>query len=223
LPDFSYAGYGRGERAIPEFPRGVSVRDFGARGDGKTDDTRAFQRALEEVESGAIEVPPGRYMITDFLEIKRSRTLLRGADPKNTVLVFPKPLNDITVSGFCSGNVVMNGRGVDLSLDHHRKAPYANLFTDLDAGAGNRLWKCGGGAALGKNCGAWGTFWRIRSANPLAYPPERFGPATLNLVALETNQRPVVDPNGKWFETMDPDIIHPPNMYLAQKEKRLGH
>lgn len=461
LPDFSYAGYGRGERAIPEFPRGVSVRDFGARGDGQTDDTRAFQRALEEVASGAVEVPPGRYVITDFLEIKRSGTLLRGADPKDTILVFPKPLNDIkpnwgatttgektsnyswsggfvvirgslqsrplaqivqpakrgsreivvartespkvgqeieifqqdnpdnslavhlysgdsgpvselkgrartslvtrivaiegntitfdralrcdietrwnprvqsfnptvtesgvenlgfefpvtaygghfselgfnpaaligvahcwirniriahadsgpfvsgvfntiegivfesdrpldrqqctghhgislgggdnlvarfdigtrfihdiTVSGFCSGNVVMNGRGVDLSLDHHRKAPYANLFTDLDAGAGSRLWKCGGGAALGKNCGAWGTFWRIRSANPLAYPPERFGPPTLNLVALETDQRPVADPNGKWFETMDPDIIHPTNLYLAQKEKRLGH
>jgi Pectate lyase superfamily protein len=95
LPDFSYAGYGRGERPIPDYPRGVSVRNFGAKGDGQTDDTKAFQKALAEVASGAVEVPPGRYVITDFLEIKRSRTLLRGADPKNTVLFFPKPLNEI--------------------------------------------------------------------------------------------------------------------------------
>jgi hypothetical protein len=112
---------------------------------------------------------------------------------------------------------------VDLSLDHHRQAPYANLFTDLDAGAGNRLWKCGGGAALGKHCGTRGTFWCIRSAKPLAYPPKGFGPATMNLVALETDQRPVTDPDGKWFETIDPDNIQPRNLYLAQKRKRLGH
>lgn len=72
-------------------------------------------------------------------------------------------IHDITVSGYCTGNVISRGRGVDLSFDHHRYAPSENLFTDLDAGAGSRLWKCGGGAALGKHCGARGTFWNIRS------------------------------------------------------------
>lgn len=459
LPDFSYAGYGRGERDIPELPAGVSVREFGAKGDGQSDDTRAFQRALKEVASGAIEIPPGRYVINGSLEIRRSGVLLRGAGSGKSILYFPKPLNaikpnwgattsgrktsnyswsggyitvrghigsrvltsitrlatrgshsitvadgtslkagqeievfqrdlsnnslaiqlysddagpvdnlkgrantslitrivsvngneiileralrcdlrqpwspqirsfepsvtesgvegigfefpvqpylghftelgfnpvalsnvahcwvrdiriahadsgpflrgffntidgivfeskrredkqgcyghhgislgggdnlvrrfdfrtrfihDITVSGFTSGNVITEGRGIDLSLDHHRKAPYANLFTDLHAGAGNRLWKCGGGAALGKHCGAYGTFWNIRSDNPIAYPRDNFGPPTMNLVALETEQPTITENTGKWFEAIPPVNMEPQNLYRAQLKKRL--
>jgi hypothetical protein len=459
LPDFSYAGYGRGERDIPHLTAGISVRDFGAKGDGQTDDTRAFQTALKEVVSGAIEIPRGRYVITDFLEIRRSGVVLRGVGPEESILYFPKPLNaikpnwgatttgrrtsnyswsggqviirgaigsrvltsitkpatrgsrkitvaagtslkvgqeievfqrdlpdnslaihlysddggpvnklkgraktslitrivsikgnevtlertlrcdlrlpwspqvrsfepsvtesgiedigfefpvkpyqghftelgfnpvalsnvahcwvrniriahadsgpfvhgffntidgvvfesnrrednqqctghhgislgggdnlvsrfdfrtrfihDITVSGFTSGNVIAKGRGIDLSLDHHRKAPYANLFTDIHAGEGSRLWKCGGGAALGKHCGAYGTFWNVRSDHPLSYPRDRFGPPTMNLVALETEQTTIADEDGKWFEAIHPAKVEPQNLYRAQLKRRL--
>ena len=95
LPDFSFAGYHRGEQALPNVPPGVSVKDFGAKGDGVTDDTQAFLAAIAKVERGAIEVPAGRYRITGLLEITRSGVVLRGAGPDKTVLVCPKPLNDI--------------------------------------------------------------------------------------------------------------------------------
>ena len=45
-----------------------NLRDFGATGDGKTDDTRAIQRALDaagEVQ-GAVFVPPGVYLCADL-------------------------------------------------------------------------------------------------------------------------------------------------------------
>ena len=38
LPDFSWAGYHRGEKRLPVLVPDCSVRDFGAVGDGKTDD-----------------------------------------------------------------------------------------------------------------------------------------------------------------------------------------
>lgn len=43
----------------------VDVRDKGARGDGKTDDTSAFQAAIAALPAagGTVVVPPGRYMI----------------------------------------------------------------------------------------------------------------------------------------------------------------
>jgi len=460
LPDFSFAGYQRGERPLPEVPAGISVKEFGATGDGTTDDTAAFLRALAQVKSGAIEVPPGRYVITDILVIDRSNIVLRGAGPDKTILYFPKPLNeikpdwgqttsgrrtsnyswsggfitlrgsfnpaklsdvvapaqrgdyevvvgdasalqvgqevefsqsdtvdnslavhlysgdpgpidelhrrarvslvtrirsiqgkhvrfdrplrcdvelkwhpqvgafhpsvvesgvqdvafefpltdyrghftelgfnpvalsqvahcwirnvrvlnadsglfitgafntvdgfvlesarkvdaqgccghhgtilvggdnlfthfniksrfihDVTVSAFCSGNVFSLGQGVDLSLDHHRRCPYENLFTHLDAGAGTRLWKCGGGDALGKNCGARGTFWNIRSAAPLSYPPDKFGPESMNLVGLQTTNATTTNFIGRWFEAIPPGQLEPQNLHQAQLQRRLG-
>lgn len=129
-------------------------------------------------------------------------------------------IHDITVSSTSAGNVASGGRAMDLSLDHHRYAPMENLFTDLDAGAGTRLWKCGGGADLGKHCGARGTFWNIRAARPLSYPPGSFGPPSINLVALETTQPSQTHLNGKWFEAVKPAEVKPANLHQAQRELR---
>jgi polygalacturonase len=52
----------------------VSVRDFGAKGDGKADDTDAFRKALaaaQDVPTGrSVVVPPGSYRITSSLTIE---------------------------------------------------------------------------------------------------------------------------------------------------------
>jgi hypothetical protein len=459
LPDFSYAGYHCGEAPLPDVAPGMSIKKFGAKGDGVTDDTQAFLDALANVKSGAIEVPPGRYVITNILEIKHSGVVLRGAGTDRTILFFPKPLQEIkpdwsatttglktsnyswaggfvwfkggfgervladittetqrdgntlsvsntnklhpgqrieifqkdnaddslaaylysgdpgdtknlkgsthaslvcritkidgsqiqfdrplrfdvklqwhpqirsfeptvTESGvenlcfefpntpyaghfteagynavafsgvadcwvrnllitnadsgifpngrFCTienivfasarkpdpalhctghhgfnfegednlltgfdfrarfihdisvdhcaaGNVIANGKGVDLCFDHHERAPYENLFTDIDAGAGTRLWQCGGGAALGKHCAARGTFWNIRAAVPQKYPPAAFGPASMNFVALQTDLPSEKNLSGRWFEAIPPNEIFPKDIHAAQLVRR---
>jgi polygalacturonase len=53
---------------IPEMK---SVLSFGARGDGSTDDTAAFQRALDAVHTaggGTVYAPPGRYLFRGTLD-----------------------------------------------------------------------------------------------------------------------------------------------------------
>ncbi len=95
LPDFSFAGYHCGEAPLPKLARGVSVKEFGAKGDGVADDTPAFLEALAKVKSGAIEIPAGRYKITKILEITRPGLVLRGAGANRTVLFFPVPLDDL--------------------------------------------------------------------------------------------------------------------------------
>jgi hypothetical protein len=65
-----------------------------------------------------------------------------------------KFIHDISVER-SAGNVVANGRGVDLSFDNHKRFPFANLFTDIDLGAGTRMYASGGGASLGRHAGAW--------------------------------------------------------------------
>jgi hypothetical protein len=95
LPDFSFAGYHGGEAPLPILALGVSVKDFGAKGDGIADDTQAFLDALAKAKTGAIEIPAGRYKITNILEITRPGVVLRGAGADRTFLFFPVPLNDI--------------------------------------------------------------------------------------------------------------------------------
>lgn len=95
LPDFSFAGYERGEKAIPERPAEVSVKSFGAVGDGKKDDTEALQRALQEAAGKVIGLPAGRYVISDVLEIDTSGTVLKGAGTDKTTLVFTKGLQTL--------------------------------------------------------------------------------------------------------------------------------
>src|SRR6185369_1378683 len=111
--------------------------------------------------------------------------------------------------------------GLDLSFDHHKYAPYENLYTDIDAGAGTRLWNSGGGADLGKHCGARGTFWNIRAATPQRYPPADFGPPSMNLVAVHTLQPSETTPDNLWFEAISTDDIIPRNLHAAQLARRL--
>ncbi|MEI7730339.1 MAG: glycosyl hydrolase family 28-related protein [Verrucomicrobiota bacterium] len=459
LPDFSYAGYHCGEAPIPTIPPGVSIKSFGAKGDGIQDDTQAFLNAIAKVESGAIEIPAGRYKITQIIEIRKPNLVLRGADPKNTVLFCPIPLEKIkpnmgmntggrptsnyswsggflslrgdprskmlatvtaearrgdtliqvsSTAGFTNGqwvmiaerdtpdnslathlysndpgnlskikgntraalvtrikgikggalqlerplradlkaiwkpevlsfiptvsecgienlcfefpvtdylghftelgynpislggvincwvrnirivnadsglfisgrfntvdgvvyeshrkadragyvghhgiylgdgdnlfthfdyrqkfihdisvshgagNVCSCGQGVDLCFDHHKRAPYENLFTDIDVGAGTRPWMCGGGADLGKHSGARETFWNLRAKKALVYPPSVFGPPSMNLVGVQSDQPSVTDKAGKWHENIQPAQLQPKNLYEAQLARRRG-
>jgi lysophospholipase L1-like esterase/ribosomal protein L21E len=95
LPDFSFAGYHSGEAPIPTPPVKGNVRDFGAKGDGVTDDTAAFVHALETVNDGAILIPAGRYKINEILYIRKPNIVLRGEGTDKTTLFFPRALEQI--------------------------------------------------------------------------------------------------------------------------------
>lgn len=98
LPDFSLAGYHRGERPIPDVAVTSNVKDFGAVGDGVADDTRAFEKAIEATDAGAILVPAGRYVITATLKIRKPNIVIRGEGPDRTVLYIPKSLQQLLPS-----------------------------------------------------------------------------------------------------------------------------
>ncbi|XP_065193900.1 uncharacterized protein LOC135825089 [Sycon ciliatum] len=65
----------------PQTPNGtyaLNVWQFGAKGDGKTDDTGAFQKALDEsyrLGSLLVMVPPGQYVIRGNITIPQGSTL----------------------------------------------------------------------------------------------------------------------------------------------------
>ncbi|HSI34180.1 MAG TPA: glycosyl hydrolase family 28-related protein, partial [Tepidisphaeraceae bacterium] len=127
LPDFSFAGYRRGEAPIPSPAVTANVRDFGAKGDGTTDDTAAFRAAIDKTDAGAILIPAGRYLLTDVIDVRKPNLVLRGAGPDKTTLYFPKELEDVrpnpgqTTSGRPTSNYSWSGGFVWVRGDYGSK------------------------------------------------------------------------------------------------------
>jgi len=127
-------------------------------------------------------------------------------------------IHDISVGPLCSGNVASKGKGANLSFDHHKRAPHNNLFTNIHAGKGTRIFASGGGRKLGRNCAGWTTFWGISSNHPLSVPHDSFAPKTLKLVGFSI-------PKGKTSKyqvtSTPPENLTPKNLYEFQKQQRL--
>ena len=101
---------------IPEVPVRADVTRFGARGDGKTDDAVAIQKAIDEVNTpGAVFVPEGTYVLKNTLRL-RSGVVLRGAGSDRTHLRIECTKPDsvgIEAAGQQSGEAIRLGTNVE--------------------------------------------------------------------------------------------------------------
>lgn len=71
----------------------ANVRDFGAKGDGVTDDTASFYNALNSIASGTVFVPPGTYMLDNFV-VNKSNISIKGAGSGSIVKLIAKDYGD---------------------------------------------------------------------------------------------------------------------------------
>ncbi len=103
LQDFSYAGYRRGESAIPS-PAGpvfdVTAAPYSADPTGVNDSTAAIQAAIDAAETaggGVVRLPAGTYRVqpptgkNHALRIRASGIVLRGDGPDQTRLLNASP------------------------------------------------------------------------------------------------------------------------------------
>lgn len=132
-----------------------------------------------------------------------------------------KFIHDLCVSG-SAGNVYANGRGRNVSFDHHRNVPYENLYTNIDVGVGTEIWRSGGGDALGAHCAARGTFWNIRAEQPFSLPDADWGPWSMNFVGLDASATTATLPDGRWVEALTPGALDPADLHEAQLKRRLS-
>jgi hypothetical protein len=136
LHDFSYAGYHKGERPIPDQPRGETVNviaaPFNADPTGGADSTAAIQQAIDHVTKrggGIVYLPAGTYRVKPpkkgvdaALRISASHLVLRGAGPDKTFLFNDEP-------------VMRNQRVVRLRPDPRPKRFETNWYRDQEGDA----------------------------------------------------------------------------------------
>ena len=122
LPDFSYAGYHAGEKEIPNIAVVENMKiDYGAKGDGVTDDTQAFKNAFANMIEGTLLIPKGKYIIKEPLILSRSNIVIRGMGKgkDDTVLHFPIGLNQFIKNNNYKGKNWWSGRGGLLWVGYH--------------------------------------------------------------------------------------------------------
>lgn len=97
--NFLAAGSGAVSRTLQDKGRDIpSVKDFGAVGDGTTDDTAAFQAAHDALPTngGDVFVPPGTYKLSSAVTFSKP-TCLYGAGVKSTTLKTSSATSDVLV------------------------------------------------------------------------------------------------------------------------------
>jgi hypothetical protein len=111
----------------------------------------------------------------------------RGADILFTRFdLKQKYVHDLTVDGYAFGTVWSKGKGVDLNFDHHGRAPYGTLWTDIDIGRGSRPFDSGGAGNRLPGTGAYTTVWNVPRAG---LPESGLGPL-MNIVGTGGNGGP---------------------------------
>jgi hypothetical protein len=93
------------------FPSVISVKMFGATGDGTTDDTTAIQAAIEYFSSGLgrLYIPDGTYLVTSTLTVAQDRIHIYGAGQHATRIKFEPTANDVCFDITKGASVIYQG------------------------------------------------------------------------------------------------------------------
>jgi hypothetical protein len=96
LLDYSYAGniYNPDISKLTVY----NIKNFGAKGDGITDDTIAFKTAFNNID-GILYIPSGKYIITDKIIRKKSGPfIIKGDGINKSIIKIPKSLRELNNS-----------------------------------------------------------------------------------------------------------------------------
>lgn len=111
----------------------ISVKTFGAIGDGVTDDTAAIQAAIDSVNAvtgGTVVFPPATYLITSRITVNHDNIVLQGMGYRNAKIKCGAAGAGLTIAK--PGDAIMYAVGLrDLTIDGDTIATTGLIITNL--------------------------------------------------------------------------------------------
>ncbi|MBI2233991.1 MAG: hypothetical protein HYU57_03155 [Micavibrio aeruginosavorus] len=164
-PDFTATGTGAVTRSSADkFGDLVSVRDFGAAGDGLADDTLAFQKALAAHDH--VFVPDGTYLIGNTVTVGERKSLI-GAGQKAVILCQSNGFAALELShGYARiENLRIEGGAVGILLQGREGPCVQNNVENVTIWGAATGIKLDGYSDPAKPC-YWNNFTRVLVAQP---------------------------------------------------------
>ncbi|MCB1558076.1 MAG: hypothetical protein KDJ50_04040 [Alphaproteobacteria bacterium] len=166
-PDFTAVGVGAQTRSSSDkFSDMISVKDFGAVGDGLTDDTLAFQQAL--TAHSAVFVPAGVYIVSSTIAIGQGQSLIGVGDSSEIKTSSSIPLIQFTGSYGLLKNIKLFGGDVGIKFLGISNPCVQNAVVDVST------WQAQTGVLLdggsdGLKPTYWNNFTRVLVAQPFVH------------------------------------------------------
>ncbi len=130
-PDYMASGMGAVSRTMADkFKDSISVKDFGAKGDGLSDDTLSIQQALSAYDS--VFLPQGTYLISGTITLK-ARQRLYGAGQTSVLACQDHSFNALEiVEDYASlANFKIQGGAVGIKLYGRDRPCVQNTVSDI--------------------------------------------------------------------------------------------
>lgn len=164
-PSFTQSGTGAINRTVTGKAADViSIRDFGAVGDGIADDTSAIQNAL--AAHAAVFVPKGTYRVTNTIALSTGQTLW-GAGQGSVLAASANTFNVIEMrAGYaCLQGLKITGGDTGVKLYGHSSPCVQNAVTDIVISGAKTGIKLDGYNSTSNPC-YWNVFTRVLVLSP---------------------------------------------------------
>lgn len=164
-PDYTASGSGAVTRTSSDkLSDRVSIKDFGAKGDGLTDDTLAIQQALTAYDS--VFIPEGTYLISGVITISE-RQSLQGAGQTSVLFCQDNSFNAIEiVADYATlSNFKIENGDVGIKLYGRDRPCVQNSISDIVIVGANTGVQLDGYTDTNKPC-YWNNFDRVLVEQP---------------------------------------------------------
>jgi hypothetical protein len=188
----------------------VSVLDFGARGDGVTDDTAAIQAAIDAFPSGrgTVQFPAGTYKVTSTITVAQDRIHLVGAGSWATQLLFAPTANASCLKLSKGASVLFQGSVKGISFFSNDSTYVKNALEVVDVSGYNiEDIVIGGSVVVGGS-----TFWSGAAGSRGLWFKGREA-TNINRVYIYADKPIEISENPN--SSIDIDHFHFENCYLA--------